>query len=496
MAVNLLASFRETSLGLPTVIPPRIIQGGMGAGVSNWRLARTVSVLGQLGVVSGTALDVLFSRRLQDGDPDGAMRHALSRFPDRAMAARVFERHFVPGGRLAGKPYRNLPLLTANPTREQQELIVVANFAEVFLAKEGQEGLVGINFLHKIQLPILPSLYGAMLAGVDYVLMGAGIPMAIPGLLDQLSRGEAVHARLDVEDAAGEEHELHFDPARIMGEPVLRPERPRFVAIVSSNVLALTLARKASGRVDGFVVEGPTAGGHNAPPRGNLQLNDRGEPVYGPRDVPDLAKFRELGVPFWLAGSYASPERLAAALAEGAAGIQVGTAFAFCDESGVEPALRHRVLEQVRRGEVDVYTDPLASPTGYPFKVVRIEGSLSDPSVAEGRRRLCDLGYLRRPYRRDDGTLGYRCPGEPEEIYTMKGGEREDTVGRRCVCNGLLATVGLGQVQSTGYVEPPLVTAGDDLAALRRFLKPGADHYSAADVLRHLLRDEAVAAGN
>ena len=45
---------------------PRIIQGGMGVGVSNWRLANAVSRLGQLGVVSGTALDALLVRRLAD----------------------------------------------------------------------------------------------------------------------------------------------------------------------------------------------------------------------------------------------------------------------------------------------------------------------------------------------------------------------------------------------------------------------------------------------
>ncbi|MGD8321328.1 MAG: hypothetical protein PVJ02_12765, partial [Gemmatimonadota bacterium] len=36
---------------------PVIIQGGMGVGISGWRLARAVSSRGQLGVVSGTALD-------------------------------------------------------------------------------------------------------------------------------------------------------------------------------------------------------------------------------------------------------------------------------------------------------------------------------------------------------------------------------------------------------------------------------------------------------
>jgi len=49
--------------------PPWLIQGGMGVGVSGWRLARAVARTGQLGVVSGTALDTLLIRVLQSGDP-------------------------------------------------------------------------------------------------------------------------------------------------------------------------------------------------------------------------------------------------------------------------------------------------------------------------------------------------------------------------------------------------------------------------------------------
>ena len=56
---------------------PRIIQGGMGAGISDWRLARAVAAAGQLGVVSGTALDSILARRLQMGDPEGHLRRAL-----------------------------------------------------------------------------------------------------------------------------------------------------------------------------------------------------------------------------------------------------------------------------------------------------------------------------------------------------------------------------------------------------------------------------------
>jgi len=69
---------------MPDPIPsslPRLIQGGMGVGVSSWRLARAVASRGHLGVVSGTAIDAVFVRRLQDGDPGGHLRRAMARFP-------------------------------------------------------------------------------------------------------------------------------------------------------------------------------------------------------------------------------------------------------------------------------------------------------------------------------------------------------------------------------------------------------------------------------
>ena len=250
-----------------TMSYPIIIQGGMGTGVSNWRLARTVSQLGQLGVVSGTAIDVIVARRLQEGDPGGHLRRAFDHFPFPEIANRVWEQHFIPGGKAPGDPFRPLPLLNHPPLRSQVERLVVANFAEVYLAREGHSGAVGINYLQKVQLPTLPSIFGALLAGVDYVLMGAGIPMAIPGVLDQLAAGQPARLKIEVEGAEpGDEFVSTFDPVEFCGGTVPPLRRPKFLGIISSYVLALTLARKASGRVDGFVVEGPTAGGHNAPP--------------------------------------------------------------------------------------------------------------------------------------------------------------------------------------------------------------------------------------
>ena len=169
------------------MVNPLIIQGGMGAGVSDWRLAQAVASHGQLGVVSGTALDLIIARRLQSGDPGGYLQEALRHFPDQEMARRILDSHYIPGGKSASEAFRTIVPMSADPKRPQLELAVVSSFCEVWLAKQGHDGVVGMNLLEKIQLPNLPTLYGAMLAGVDYILMGAGIPWEIPGILDQLA---------------------------------------------------------------------------------------------------------------------------------------------------------------------------------------------------------------------------------------------------------------------------------------------------------------------
>lgn len=470
---------------MSNVALPSIIQGGMGIGVSNWRLARAVSRRGHLGVVSGTAIDSLFARRLQDGDPGGDLRRALAAFPLPEVAAEALRRYFIPGGRPSGTPYRMLTMYRQGASRAREQVNMLASFAEVWLAREGHTGPIGINLLTKVQLPNLAALYGAMLAGVNYVLMGAGIPREIPGALDALARHARTSLRLDVEGLApGQTVETVLDPAEHWnGAAPPEVTRPAFLPIISSESLATMLKRKASGAVDGFVVEGPTAGGHNAPPRGKPQLNERGEPIYGERDVADLAAMRELGLPFWLAGGTGSPEALRAAREAGAAGIQVGTLFAYAKESGLTAEYKQSVLEHAARGEVDVVTDPRASPTGYPFKVVRWP---ADPvTAAPERERVCDLGYLRAAYVRPDGKLGYRCAAEPVKAYVEKGGTEADTAGRRCLCNALMANIGHAQVRAEGRVEQPLLTSGDDLVGIGDFLR-GRTSYSADDVVDYL----------
>src|SRR3954466_3857642 len=89
---------------------PLIIQGGMGVGVSNWVLAKAVSMRGQLGVVSGTCVDSLIVRRLQDGDLGGHVRRAMEHFPIQGGAADVLARYFLPEGRAEDQPYKAVPM--------------------------------------------------------------------------------------------------------------------------------------------------------------------------------------------------------------------------------------------------------------------------------------------------------------------------------------------------------------------------------------------------
>jgi len=470
------------------MIFPQIIQGGMGISVSSWQLANAVASRGQIGVVSGTAIDLVLVRSLQAGDPGGHRRRAMAAFPDQDMVNRQLEKYFIEGGKAEDDSFVVKQMVGESPSIPLQELQVVANFVEIFLAKEGHDGMVGINFLHKIQAPMLPSIYGAMLAGVNVIIVGAGIPLEIPKIIDGLSRNEAVEFTLHVKGAANSSaHKLKFNPKDIFGDACPTPHVPYFFPIVSSVTLANLMVKKCGEGVSGLIIEGPTAGGHNAPPRGKTQYNERGEPIYGKRDEVDFDKIRSIGIPFFVAGSFASHEKLKEAKAMGAAGIQVGSLFAFCDESGLTARIKRETVENCLAGTESIFRDPVASPTGFPFQVISLPWTLSEKDVYENRNRVCDLGYLREAYEKEDGSLGWRCASEPVKAFLRKGGTEEGAQGRKCLCNSLMANIGMPQVRKGHNVELPLLTSGYDLTAIKKIVKSGELTYTAGEVLDFLL---------
>jgi len=463
---------------------PTIIQGGMGIAVSSWQLAKEVSIAGELGVISGTAIDSVVARRLQDGDLTGDIRRAMAAYPHQDTIKEITDRFYIEGGRAEGKPYLDVPKLSIKGNLFSNKLLAVASFVEVWLAKEGHNGLIGMNILEKIQLAIPAQLYGAMLADVDYILIGAGIPAQVPHLLNEISQGNKVAMKVDVADTK-DKHYLHFDP-RTLGLDNFPIKRPLFLAIVTSHALVAYLNKDEETKPDGYVIEYHVAGGHNAPPRAKNHVNDEGEAVYNELDIPNLEKIHASGSPFWLAGGYATPEKVKEAISYGAQGVQVGSLFALANESGFTNENRSSILVSLADPTMRVMTDASASPTGFPFKVIQNNQTLSNDNLYKERTRICDLGYLRTMFQREKGGIGYRCPAEPLDNYEFKNGEVDQAQGSKCLCNALMADIGLGQVRPDGRTEISLLTFGSDLDGPRALRALHPDGWNAVQALNFL----------
>jgi NAD(P)H-dependent flavin oxidoreductase YrpB (nitropropane dioxygenase family) len=178
--------------------------------------------------------------------------------------------------------------------------------------------------------------------------------------------------------------------------------------------------------------------------------------------------------------------RLQEAFDVGATGVQLGSIFALSEESGIESSIKRKLVDAYIEDTLEIRTDFVASPTGFPFKVAVLDGTMGDSGNFEERPRICDLGYLRDMLVSPDGSVSYRCAAEPVDDFVRKGGTPEAADRRMCLCNGLMATIGLGQVRENGP-ESPIVTAGDDFSFLDRVLSNGRRHYNAADVLEYML---------
>ena len=264
-------------------------------------------------------------------------------------------------------------------------------------------------------------------------------------------------------------------------------------------------------------------------------------------------------MPFWLAGSYAKPEMYSEVRALGGAGVQAGTLFALSEESGMSDHTKQRVLSDLSKQDLQVFTDPVrvsvgsppsrrppsppsctfplpplsigqgpyrscgpalcphrpparnplmriscwhvalrqvASPTGFPFKVLELKGTLSDKDLYDSRPRVCNLGYLRTGYLKENGEVGYRCAAEPVKDWVRKGGEVEATLGRKCLCNALMSDAGVPQIspfkkegEDERYLEEILVTMGDDVNSAKQFMKQdenGRWGYSAVEICNYI----------
>ena len=501
----------------------KLIQGGMGVYVSNWRLAKAVALEKPgitAGTVSGTGLDWVYVRLLQLGDPGGHVRRAFKAFDntyESGIGEKILNRYFIERGKSPASHFKNPPQqllraldgsdvipLPSHPEisvplsldNDTIELLIVTGFAEVWLAKEGHNGNIFINFLKKVELPLVYTMYGAMLANLDGVIIGAGNPDGLPAICSQLVNHEKV--KIDIQvlyREPGEDFYVPFDP-KMVADGKFSPKplrRPAILAIASLQGLVQALANSQSEPPDGFIIEHHTAGGHNAGPQGPMKLDELGQPIYSELDEPELETIQQIGLPFWLAGGYGSREKIQLARKHGAIGVQVGSVFALAEESGMKPAYRTAILDEINNGKEDeaLVRTTLFSPTGFPFKGAQLGGTLADDAVYQTRNRLCDIGLLQqrglsKPDENGQRKLFHRCSAAPVESFVNKRGLPHNTESRRCLCNGLLSTVGLGQVKNQRE-EPAIVTIGNHLDSVRRLSHQGQHPYWVRDVVEDLL---------
>jgi NAD(P)H-dependent flavin oxidoreductase YrpB (nitropropane dioxygenase family) len=226
------------------------------------------------------------------------------------IGQKICERYFIEGGKSSTDRFKNAPrqivrgpdgsnliplpgqTATSIPLKLSKnivELLIITGFAEVWLAKEGHNGNIFINFLKKVELPLVYTMYGAMLADVDGIIVGAGNPDGLPAICSHLVNHEAVDIDLSVMyREPGESFYVPFSPRSIvdgkLAQKTLR--RPAFLGIASLENLVKSLAQSQSEAPDGFIIEHHTAGGHNAGPQGPLQTDDLGQPIYSPSAAP------------------------------------------------------------------------------------------------------------------------------------------------------------------------------------------------------------------
>ena len=338
------------------IIQCPIIQGGMGVGVSLSPLASAVAAEGGLGIISSACLDRLVSKR-------------------------------------TGKRVN----------------IYDAVYEEVSLAK-AKGGHIGINIMVALIRDYEDSVKGAIDAGADVIISGAGLPLGLPALYP--------------------------------------PKDTALVPIVSSaRALELICKKweKIGYRPDAVVLEGPLAGGHLGFKINDIDLeSNKLENLFPP--VKEVAiKYGNL--PVIVAGGIYSHSDIVQFMAMGADGVQMGTRFLATEESSASPQYKEAVLHSKEENIVVAHRP--GSPCGLPFRVIK-ESPMYVSALQRKREPRCDKGYV---LLKDSEGKFSRCPA------------KEDNENYFCICNGLLSSAGYNPDK-----EEPLYTVGTNAYRIDRIM--------------------------
>jgi nitronate monooxygenase len=328
----------------------------MGVGVSLYPLARAVAQEGGLGIVSSACLDRLVSKR------NGKKSNSYE-----------------------------------------------AAYEEVSLSK-AKGGFAGINIMCALQRDYIDSVKGALDAGADAIISGAGLPTTLPSI-----------------------------------------QAPRDTALIPivSSVRALDIIckkwEKLGYRPDAIVLEGPLAGGHLGFHMDQVELeSNKLENLLPP--VKDAA-MRLGDFPVIVAGGVYTHDDIVRFMKMGADGVQMGTRFLATEESSATEDYKNAVVA-AKDADIIVAHRP-GSPCGLPFRIIK-QSPMFVSSLSQKRTPKCDKGYVLMKDKEGKFTV---CPA------------KTDNRDYFCICNGLLSSANYNTAE-----EEPLYTVGTSASRVDKIL--------------------------
>jgi nitronate monooxygenase len=317
-----------------------LVQGGMGVGVSAHRLAGAVAAEGAVGTISSVDLrrhhpDLM--ARTTGLEPGEAAKQAIDEANLEAISREIAAAREISGGR----------------------------------------GLLAINVMRAVSA-YAASVRCALEAGIDAVVVGAGLPLDLP--------------------------ELAQDHPRAALIPILSDAR-------GVQLIVKKWERKKR-LPDAIVIEHPRlAGGH----LGAARIADLHDPRFEFENVipQSLAFLRAAGIereiPLIAAGGIRSCEDIAHLQALGAAAVQLGTPFAVTTEGDAHPEFK-RVLAETQEDEMVEFTSVAGLParavaTPWLRSYLRIEDKLQ--AVAHPKARCTKSFDCLAQCGLRDGTPGW-----------------------------------------------------------------------------------------
>ncbi len=333
-----------------------IIQGGMGVGVSLHPLAQAVAREGGLGIISSACLDRLVSKR-------------------------------------TGKKVNTYE----------------AAYEEVSLSKK-ESGFAGINIMAALVRDYSDSVKGALDAGADAIISGAGLPL---------------------------------------GLPAIQPPKDTALIPIVSSARALDIIckkwEKLRYRPDAVVLEGPLAGGHLGFRIDQVELEaNRLENLLPP--VKEMA-MKCGDFPVIVAGGIYTHADIVKFMSMGADGVQMGTRFLATEESSATPAYKEAVV--LAKDEDIVVAHRPGSPCGLPFRVIK-QSPMYVSALQRLRKPKCDKGYV---LMKDSEGKYSVCPA------------KESNENHFCICNGLLSSSGYNSNE-----EEALYTVGTNASRVDKII--------------------------